>query len=62
MTSARAIARRFFIRARNQKRNAEAVIAGLDAAGVWPDRIVTEVVPAAQFWEAEPEHQDFLER
>ncbi len=51
-----------FYTSEDQKRIAEAVIAGLDAAGVWPDRIVTEVVPAAQFWEAEPEHQDFLER
>lgn len=46
----------------DQKRVAEAVIAGLDAAGHWPEKIVTEVVPAARFWEAEPEHQDFLER
>jgi peptide-methionine (S)-S-oxide reductase len=51
-----------FYTSEDQKRVAEDVIAGLDAAGHWPDRIVTEVVPAAQFWEAEPEHQDFLER
>ena len=30
--------------------------------GLWPDEIVTEVVPAGEFWEAEPEHQDYLQR
>jgi peptide-methionine (S)-S-oxide reductase len=45
-----------------QKRVAEEVIAALDASGVWPDRVVTEVVAAGTFWEAEPQHQNFLER
>ena len=45
-----------------QKQIAEETIAKLDAAGLWPNRVVTEVVPAGAFWEAEPEHQDFLER
>ncbi len=51
-----------FYTSEEQKRVAEDVIAALDASGVWPDKIVTEVVPAGRFWEAEPEHQDFLER
>lgn len=45
-----------------QKRVAEDTIAKIDASGLWPDKVVTEVVPAAHFWEAEPEHQNFLER
>ena len=45
-----------------QKRIAEETIAEADATGLWPGKIVTEVVPAGEFWEAEPEHQDYLER
>ena len=45
-----------------QKRMAQETIAEIDASGVWPGKIVTEVRPAAEFWEAEPEHQDYLER
>ncbi len=41
---------------------AEAIIADIDASGIWPGRVVTEVTPAGPFWEAEPEHQDYLER
>jgi peptide methionine sulfoxide reductase msrA/msrB len=37
-------------------------IADVDASGLWPGKVVTEVVPAADFWEAEPEHQDYLLR
>ena len=37
-------------------------IADVDASGLWPGKVVTEVVPAAEFWEAEPEHQDYLLR
>ncbi len=37
-------------------------IADVDASGLWPGKVVTEVVPAGPFWEAEPEHQDYLER
>jgi peptide-methionine (S)-S-oxide reductase len=44
-----------------QKHIAQKVIAALDASGVWQDKIVTEIVPAGPFWEAEPKHQDFLE-
>ena len=45
-----------------QKRVAEDTIADVDASGLWPGRVVTEVVPAGPFWQAEPEHQDYLER
>jgi peptide-methionine (S)-S-oxide reductase len=37
-------------------------IADVDASGLWPGKVVTEVEPAGDFWEAEPEHQDYLER
>ena len=45
-----------------QKRIAEETIADVNASGLWPGRVVTEVAPAGAFWEAEPEHQDYLER
>jgi peptide-methionine (S)-S-oxide reductase len=45
-----------------QKRIAEDTIADVNASGLWPDKAVTEVAPAGDFWEAEPEHQDYLER
>jgi peptide-methionine (S)-S-oxide reductase len=45
-----------------QKRVAEDTIADVDASGLWPAKVVTEVVPAGDFWEAEPEHQDYLLR
>jgi peptide-methionine (S)-S-oxide reductase len=45
-----------------QKHVAEDTIADVDASGLWPGKAVTEVVPAGEFWEAEPEHQDYLER
>ena len=45
-----------------QKRVAEETIADVNASGLWPGKAVTEVVPAQEFWEAEPEHQDYLER
>ena len=45
-----------------QKRIAEDTIKDVDASGLWPGKVVTEVVPAGDFWEAEPEHQDYLER
>ncbi|SFL36823.1 peptide-methionine (S)-S-oxide reductase MsrA [Methylorubrum salsuginis] len=46
----------------DQRRVAEATIADVDASGLWPGKVVTEVAPAGPFWEAEPEHQDYLER
>ena len=45
-----------------QKAVAQATIAEIDASGRWPGKVQTEVVPASAFWEAEPEHQDYLER
>jgi peptide-methionine (S)-S-oxide reductase len=45
-----------------QKRLAEDTIADVDASGLWPGKVVTELAPAGPFWEAEPEHQDYLER
>jgi len=44
-----------------QRQIAEDTIADVDASGLWPGKAVTEVVPASDFWEAEPEHQDYLE-
>lgn len=46
----------------DQKRVAEETIADVNASGIWPGKVVTEVKPAGEFWEAEPEHQDYLER
>jgi len=45
-----------------QKRVAEDTIADVEASGLWPGKVVTAVEPAGPFWEAEPEHQDYLER
>ncbi|MFF4230970.1 peptide-methionine (S)-S-oxide reductase MsrA [Streptomyces sp. NPDC001820] len=45
-----------------QRRVAEDTIADVEASGIWPGRVVTEVVPADVFWEAETEHQDYLRR
>ena len=45
-----------------QKAVAEDTIADVEASGLWPGKVVTEVSPAGDFWEAEPEHQDYLER
>jgi len=45
-----------------QKRIAEDTIADVEASGIWPGKVVTEVAPAGPFWEAEPEHQDYLKK
>ena len=45
-----------------QKAEAINTIADVNASGLWPGKVVTEVAPAGPFWEAEPEHQDYLER
>jgi len=45
-----------------QRRVAIDTIADVDASGLWPGKVTTEVAPAGSFWEAEPEHQDYLER
>lgn len=44
-----------------QKAVAHDTIADVNASGIWPGKVVTEVEPASEFWEAEPEHQDYLE-
>lgn len=45
-----------------QRRVAQDTIADVEASGLWPGKVVTEVTAAGDFWEAEPEHQDYLER
>jgi peptide-methionine (S)-S-oxide reductase len=45
-----------------QQRIALETIAAVDASGRWPGKVVTEVKPAGPFWEAEPEHQDYLQK
>ena len=45
-----------------QKGIAVETIADVEASGLWPGKVVTEVEPVGPFWEAEPEHQDYLER
>jgi peptide-methionine (S)-S-oxide reductase len=45
-----------------QKQVAEDTVADVDASDLWPGKVVTEIAAAGPFWEAEPEHQDYLER
>lgn len=45
-----------------QRLTAQETIADVDASGIWPGKVVTEVEPVGPFWEAEPEHQDYLLR
>lgn len=51
-----------FTTSAEQRAIAEDTIADVDASGIWPGKVVTEAAPAGDFWEAEPEHQDYLER
>jgi peptide-methionine (S)-S-oxide reductase len=51
-----------FYTTEEQQRIAQETIADVDASGLWPGKVVTEIKPASEFWEAEPEHQDYLER
>jgi peptide-methionine (S)-S-oxide reductase len=51
-----------FYTSEEQKRVALDTIADVDASGLWPGKVVSEVTAAGPFWEAEPEHQDYLER
>jgi peptide-methionine (S)-S-oxide reductase len=46
----------------DQRQCALDTIADVEASGLWPGKVVTEVEPVGAFWEAEPEHQDYLER
>lgn len=51
-----------YYRDEDQKRVALETIRDVEASGLWPGKVVTEVEPEGDFWEAEPEHQDYLER
>jgi peptide-methionine (S)-S-oxide reductase len=51
-----------FYTTENQRVEAQETILDVEASGLWPGNIVTELAPAEDFWEAEPEHQDYLER
>ena len=51
-----------FYTSEEQRKTALDTIADVDASGLWPGKAVTEVTAASDFWEAEPEHQDYLER
>ena len=51
-----------FFTSEAQRLTALDTIADVEASGLWPGKVVTEVTPAGDFWEAEPEHQDYLER
>ncbi len=51
-----------FYTSEEQREEALRTIEDANASGIWPGKVVTEVEPAREFWEAEPEHQDYLER
>jgi len=51
-----------FYMSEEQRRVAEDTIADVEASGLWPGKVVTELSPAGNLWEAEPEHQNYLER
>jgi peptide-methionine (S)-S-oxide reductase len=51
-----------FYESDEQKRVAEDTIADVQASGLWPGKVVTELKPVGPFWQAEPEHQDYLQR
>ena len=51
-----------FYTSEEQRLVADETIADVEASGLWPGKVVTEVAPATEFWEAEPEHQDYLLR
>jgi peptide-methionine (S)-S-oxide reductase len=51
-----------FYASEEQKRIAQETIRDVQAAGKWPKKVMTQVSPERPFWEAEPEHQDYLER
>jgi len=46
----------------SQRTTAMETIADVNSSGLWPAKVVTEVEPVGDFWEAEPEHQDYLQR
>ncbi|RZM04950.1 MAG: peptide-methionine (S)-S-oxide reductase [Pedobacter sp.] len=51
-----------FYRDDAQREIAESLIAEMEASGIWPGKIITEVVPETDFWDAEKEHQDYLQK
>ena len=51
-----------FYTSEEQRDEALRTIEDANASGIWPSKVVTEVERAREFWEAEPEHQDYLER
>ena len=51
-----------FFASPEQEAVARDTIADVEASGLWPGKVVTEVAPVGDFWQAEPEHQDYLER
>jgi len=51
-----------FYTSEDQRKVAEDTIADVNASGLWPGKVVTEVTPVSAFWEAEREHQDYLQR
>ena len=51
-----------FYTSEEQQRVAQDTIADVEASGLWPGKVVTELSPAGDFWEAEREHQDYPER
>jgi peptide-methionine (S)-S-oxide reductase len=51
-----------FYTSEEQRRVAKDTIADVEASRLWPGKVVTDVSPAGDFWQAEPEHQDYLER
>jgi peptide-methionine (S)-S-oxide reductase len=51
-----------FYTSEDQERVAKDTIADVEASGLWPGKVMTEVVPAGPFWEAEADHQDYLEK
>lgn len=51
-----------YVTSPEQEAEARRTIADVEASGLWPGRVVTEIAPAGPFWEAEPEHQDYLQR
>ncbi|MGB0798566.1 MAG: peptide-methionine (S)-S-oxide reductase MsrA [Planktomarina sp.] len=51
-----------YVTSEDQREVAVDTIADVNASGIWPGKVVTEVTAAGDFWEAEPEHQDYLER
>ena len=59
--SGRSYRSEIFYTTQEQKEIALQTIKDIDASGIWPAKVVTSVTKAIEFWEAEPEHQDYLQ-